>query len=118
LVLKPEQEMYFKMKNPFFISVPPVHPKCSSDEKRDFEIIYPKNNLRIMLSGNTGSSGVLVLKAVSRNKNNILKWYLNNVYQGETRGIHHLEIKPEKGVYKLKVIDINGNEDEVFFEVI
>ncbi len=118
LVLRPEQEMYYKMKNPFFISIPPVHPKCISDEKKDFEIVYPKNNLRIMLSGILGSSNVLVLKAASRNKKNFLKWYLNDVFQGQTRGIHHLEIKPEKGVYKLKVIDINGNEDEVFFEVI
>lgn len=117
LVLKPEQEMYFKMKNPFFISIPPVHPKCSADEKKDFEIVYPKNNLRIMLSGIAVTSGLLVMKAVSRDKKIFLKWYLNDVFLGQTRGIHHIEIKPNKGAYKLKVIDMNGNEDEVNFEV-
>ncbi|MCX8081384.1 MAG: penicillin-binding protein 1C [Bacteroidia bacterium] len=118
LCLNPEQELYYKMKNPSFMTVPPLHPDCINENNRDFQIIYPKEGLQLVLPKSSNfEKQNFVFKAVSRNVHNQLKWYLNENFLGETKGVHQLPVFLSKGKYCLKLMDIYGQTEEVNFEV-
>lgn len=110
-VLPPVEEYYFRQKNAFYVSLPPYHPDCiESNRKTGMGIIYPDRSGKILLpKGISGERNKVILKAVHRNAQATLYWYLDDIYLGSTQLFHHMAVSPAPGNYTLTITDETGN---------
>jgi penicillin-binding protein 1C len=110
-VLPPVEEFYFKQKNAFYKSLPPFLPSCEEEvfHSAYMDILYPDRSGKIILpKGLSGERNKVILKAVHRNAEAVLYWYLNTTYLGSTRLFHQMAIAPAPGDYMLTVTDQSG----------
>ena len=110
-VLPPLMEFYYQKKDPFYKKLPSFRKDCLGENTSIMEFIVPKENTIFYLTKdfNEQQQGI-VLNLVHSNSEAIVFWYLNNTYVGTTQNNHELEVKPEKGTYKLTALDAFGNE--------
>jgi penicillin-binding protein 1C len=118
-VLPPVQEWYYRNKNPFYKQLPPFRPDCSSlSERKNMEIIYPKNNSKIYLPVDLdGREGSTVFKIAHRNPQYLVYWHLDNKFLGITTQIHQMAISPPEGIHDLTLVDQTGETSKIRFEV-
>ncbi|MDZ4823289.1 MAG: penicillin-binding protein 1C [Flavobacteriales bacterium] len=108
-VLPPVQEYYYTMRHPEYLELPPFAPGCMPSEASPIGLIYPRSDARIYIPKNMeGNFERSVLEATHRDADATLFWHLDDVYLGETKTIHHLEIFPTAGKHKLTIVDQNG----------
>ena len=110
-VLPPLMEFYYQKKDPFYKKLPNFRKDCLGENSSMMEFIVPKENTTFYLTKdfNEQQQGI-VLNLVHSNSEAIVFWYLNNTYIGTTQNSHEIEVKPQKGVYKLTALDAFGNE--------
>ncbi|MCU0347256.1 MAG: penicillin-binding protein 1C [Saprospiraceae bacterium] len=120
-VLPPVEEYYFKLKNPGYQPLPPFREDCAVQEERSanpMQLIYPRKDAKIFvpidLDGNIGRT---VFKMAHRNPETVVYWHLDNVYMGQTKTFHELELNPAAGLHKITLVDEKGNRLELEFEV-
>jgi penicillin-binding protein 1C len=115
LVMEPVQELYYKLKNPTFVSVPPLHPDCLTSEKEtEFQILYPREGLQLNFPDGKNE---IICKVTHRNKKARLKWYVDDSLVAQTTGIHQISVSLKSGKHKLSVMDSEGNAENVCFEI-
>jgi penicillin-binding protein 1C len=115
-VLPPVQEYYYKPKHPEYRALPAFAEGCDGESSHPIGLIYPKSDAKIFIPRNIqGNKERVVLKATHRDRNATLYWHLNDEFIGETKTLHHLEIKPSPGRYTLTLTDDTG---ESFYKVI
>ena len=119
-VLPPVQEWYFRNKNPFYKVLPPFRPDCAgSNERRNMEIIYPKNNSRIYIPVDLdGKPGSAVFKVAHRNPGTLVYWHLDDHFIGTTSQIHQMALSPTQGLHRLTLVGQDGENITIRFEVI
>ncbi|ARJ57401.1 penicillin-binding protein 1C [Campylobacter cuniculorum] len=83
--------------------------------EKNIKILYPKQNLNILLARDFDKQKALVVK-IANLKNEKVFWYLNQklIYEGEATS-RILDLKPK--IYSLFIISESGESDEVRFEV-
>lgn len=83
--------------------------------KKGVNIIYPKNNLKLILAKDLNGMKGLVAKVANLN-NEKLFWYLNQklIYEGN-ENTQNLNLK--EGKYQLFIISQSGEQDTVWFEI-
>lgn len=118
-VLPAVQEWYFKRVNPFYRSLPPLRKDCSNPETESIiAFIYPLNNRKIYIPVELdGTPGAAIFELAHRDPATRVFWHLDDQYLGETRYNHQMALKPEKGKHVVTVVDKNGIEEMVIFEV-
>ena len=83
------------------------------------QIIYPKNGSKIFLPRNLdGSKNQIIFKAVHKQSDATIYWHLNGNYIGFSKKNHHKMINTSLGIQKLTIVDENGNEKKIQFEII
>lgn len=121
-VLPPVQEWYFKKKSPNYSSLPPFHPDCismSNPSSNYMEIIYPKHAVDIILTNDlNGQKNDIVFELAHRKNETKVFWHVDDEYIGYTNAIHKMSYSPVIGEHKLYVIDENGNQESVRFNVL
>jgi penicillin-binding protein 1C len=119
-VLPPVQEWYFRNKNPFYKVLPPFRPDCAgTSERKNMEIIYPKNNSKIYIPVDLdGKPGSAVFKLAHRNASSLVYWHLDDRFTGTTSQVHQMALLPAFGMHKLTLVDQNGERLVIGFEVI
>lgn len=119
-VLPPVQEWYFRNKNPFYKVLPPFRPGCGNNpERRNMEMIYPKNNSILYIPVELdGRPGQVVFRAAHREQNTTVYWHLDEKFMGTTHGQHQFAFSPTRGFHRLSLTDQNGETLAVSFEVI
>jgi penicillin-binding protein 1C len=60
----------------------------------------------------------VVFEANHRNNSETIYWHMDGVYYGQTSDIHQLEFQPDVGKHKLTLMDENGVQKVVMFEVL
>jgi penicillin-binding protein 1C len=101
---------YYKQNNTNYIPLPPLDTNCSSKNIKSMDFISPKNNTIILPKNVDGKTNNLALK-IAHNKSKItLYWYINDKYITSTKDFHEIEIPINEGVYKITVLDSEGNE--------
>ena len=110
-ILPPVQEWYFKQNHPEYMAVPEVEPSCSMlVEESPLDMIYPRHSGSVYVPVDLdGQLSRVVLEATHRNPLTKLFWHLDNVYLGETRSIHKMEILPDAGQHVLTIVDEEGH---------
>ncbi len=83
--------------------------------KKGVNIIYPKDNLKLILAKDLNGMKGLVVKVANLN-NEKLFWYLNQklIYEGN-ENTQNLNLK--EGKYQLFIISQSGEQDTVWFEI-
>jgi penicillin-binding protein 1C len=122
LILPPAAEMYYKRKHPSYRGMPPYRDDCKAGtyfESDNIELIYPHNYSQIYIPVEIdGRPGKVVFEAVHRKEDARLFWYIDNDYIGETRFYHIQELRPDKGMHKLTIVDEKGEKITRDFEIL
>ena len=117
--LPPIMSYYYKKVNPFYETKPELHEACKNQLENNMQIIYPKNGSKIFLPRNLdGSKNQIIFKAVHKQSDATIYWHLNGNYIGFSKKNHNKMINTSLGIQKLTIVDENGNEKKIQFEII
>ncbi len=118
-VLPPVAEKYYIPHHPDYRSLERLHPACREADQMPFDIVYPKQDVEVFIPVNQdGSKGKAVFEAVHKDPGAILYWHLDDIYLGQTKGFHQIEVRPGQGIHRLVVTDQQGIREERKFEVL
>lgn len=120
MILPPLAEKYYRQKNPTYQTVPAYRSDCQYDDlTKPLAIAYPKKESRIYIPTNLDETkSKTVFEATHIRSQATIYWHLDDQFLGQTVGIHQLEYIPALGFHELKIIDDEGVETSVHFEVI
>lgn len=120
MILPPLAEKFYKQKNPTYQPVPKYRPDCDFDESvKPLAISYPKKESHIYIPINLDETkSKTVFEATHSSSQAIIYWHLDDQFIGQTIGIHQIEYVPDLGEHELKIVDEEGFESSVKFEVI
>jgi penicillin-binding protein 1C len=85
------------------------------------EIIYPREGARLYIPVEIdGSAGEAIFTATHRNTSSTAKiyWHLDNSYIGTTTEFHQMAFHPSAGKHTLTLVDEEGEEVQVTFEIL
>lgn len=117
-VLPPSQEYYYRNYHIDYIPLPPIKPGCGQDQGRQIELIYPEHNAILYLpKGFSGKSEKFIFKAAHARREATIYWHLDETYLGETTENHQLSCLVPPGKHLLTLIDNEGNQKKIQFEV-
>ena len=117
-VLPPAQEYYYRNYHIDYIPLPPVKPGCGQDLNRQIELIYPEHNAILYLpKGFSGKSEKFIFKAAHARRDATIYWHLDESYLGETSENHQISCSVSQGKHLLTLIDNEGNQKKIQFEV-
>lgn len=119
-ILPPAMEWFYRKKNLFYKTIPPVMSGCSDDDKLTFmELIYPSEQARIFIPrGLDGITGKTIFEIAHRNPNATIYWHIDDEYLGTTQTQHQMAITPKPGKHILSVVDNEGRTLLRKFEVL
>lgn len=119
-VLPPSMEYYYKTKNYQYHTLPPFRKDCALAEKGSpMELIYPKNDAKVYVPLEAdGTRGRMICNAAHRQAGVKIFWHLDDKYVGETTDFHQIAINPPAGKHRLTLVDANGNNLQINFEVL
>jgi len=122
-VLPPQMEFYYQRANASYQPLPPWLKDCcrvqlEMEEQSPFGLIYPPPEAKIFLPVDIdGRLSSIVLRAVHRQPEKTIFWYLDDQYLNKTTLIHELQLQPESGRHLLTLVDEDGNRLQRYFTV-
>lgn len=120
-VLPPAEAWYYKQYHPQYAEPPELLLACTEKQKENnlMELIYPRNYTRVYVPTQLdGSPGSAVFEIAHRNPSAKVFWHLDDEFMGVTSLKHQLGLNPSKGNHKLHLVDDQGRELTLSFEVI
>ena len=118
-VLPPVPEWYYRRKNPFYRSLPPLKAGCEQETHRNMAVIYPKELTKIFIPRElAGTLGKAVFEIAHRDPEITIYWHLDNTYIGATQELHRMEIAPSTGKHQMVLVDAKGETLSWRFEVL
>lgn len=117
-VLPPAQEYYYKNYHIDYQPLPPLKPGCGQDESRQIELIYPEHNAVLYApKGFSGEREKFIFKAAHAKPEATIYWHLDENYLGKTSYHHQMVCKTSAGKHMLTLVDDEGNQRKIMFEV-
>ncbi|NOT38327.1 MAG: penicillin-binding protein 1C [Saprospiraceae bacterium] len=120
-ILPPVMAHYYKQKNAHYSTPPAVRPDClsqESDPSQVLEFIYPNHRTDIVIPIDLDEKrNSVIFKAVHKDPNASVFWFLDNAFLGKTKGNHEITSQPEMGDHWLVITDENGHFEKVKFVV-
>jgi penicillin-binding protein 1C len=119
-ILPPVMEWFYRKKNLFYKTIPPVMPGCLSDDPVPFmEFIYPSDFVKIFIPrGFEGEKGSIIFEIAHRNPNASVFWHVDNRFIATTQNKHQISISPGVGVHYITVVDNEGRSLTKKFEIV
>ena len=117
-VLPPAQAYYYRNFHNDNQPLPPLKPGCEEVQSRQMAILYPEHHSILYLpKGFSHTPEKVVLKATHIKADATIFWHLDDIYIGKTKHQHQLACFIEPGNHILTLIDDNGNQRSILFEV-
>lgn len=117
-VLPPSQEYYYRNYNIDYRPLPPVRPGCDQEESNQIDLVYPEHNSVLFLPvGLSGEKEKFVFRAAHMRPEATIYWHLDDLYLGETEDEHQITCSPNPGTHLLTLVDDQGNQRKILFEV-
>ncbi len=112
--LPPVMEYFYKSNHPDYKLMPPLHPDCiheSYSSEQFIEFIYPDKGIEVFIPVDLDDrSNDIILKAVHKDAQAVIYWFLDNNYLGTTsQGLHEWKINPGPGIHSVKISDEKGH---------
>ena len=120
-ILPPTQAWYYKQYNVDYTEPPEFLAACMDKSNRNafMELIYPRSYTKVYVPKEIdGTLGAAVFEVAHRNPDAVIYWHLDEHYVGSTSNKHQLGLRPPKGLHKLHLVDDQGRELMLSFEVI
>ncbi|GAB4139487.1 MAG: penicillin-binding protein 1C [Bacteroidia bacterium] len=118
-VLPPSMEYYYKTKNPSYKTLPPYREGCVNVASHAMDFVYPREETKLFIPIElNGRPGQVVFEVAHRKPGAIIYWHLDDVYMGETSGIHQMAMRPDSGPHKLTCVDENGETISMNLEIV
>lgn len=119
-VLPPSMEYYYKTKNYQYRVLPPFRQDCVPAENGSpMEVIYPKDGAKIYVPLEAdGSRGRVIFNTAHRQAGIKIFWHLDDKYVGETQDFHQMALNPSPGKHQVTLVDENGNNAHIAFEIL
>ena len=117
--LPPIYELFYKRKDPNYISIPPLMDGCFDKNQRVMDIVYPDKLSKIFIPKQfDGKKEKVIFEIAHSNPNATVFWHIDDNFIDETTINHKQEIIVNLGHHKLTLVDNLGNEIVRNFEVI
>lgn len=119
--LPPHVGHYYQKINSDYLSKPKWREDCVnvSSSRSPISFIYPKKGTRaylpMLLDGNRST---MVAHAAHSQGISELYWYLNDRYLGKTSELHKMEVSAPAGRNELLVVDQDGNQKSIDFQIL
>lgn len=120
-ILPPAEAWYYKQYHPNYAEPPALLAQCREKKSGNdqMELIYPRNFTRVYVPTELdGSPGSAIFEVAHRSPDARVFWHLDDQYLGETIHKHQMGLNPTKGNHKLHLVDDQGRELKLAFEVI
>lgn len=121
-VLPPVMEIYYRISNSWYQTLPPYLDGCEEVQIQSgeiMELIYPSQLSRVLIPVDLhGDTLPAVFKAAHRDADITIYWYIDTKYYGSTKNFHEMGFKLAPGKYNLTLMDENGNKISKKFSVI
>jgi len=117
-ILPPLQAHYYHRKHSDYRATPPMLSSCERQtERMQFE--YPTQGQGVFIPREwDGQKGRIVCKLAHQEDEMTVHWYLDADYIGSSTGIHEQALLCSPGEHELLVVDTEGEENSMRFEVI
>ncbi|HMX87818.1 MAG: penicillin-binding protein 1C [Saprospiraceae bacterium] len=121
-VLPPLMAHYYKLRHPDYKEVPATTSICegsviSGNDEMDF--IYPNSRTSVIVPVDLDEQrNIVVFKAVHKDPNATLMWFIDDQFLASTIKTHELRSSPEPGKHVLTITDQKGQRRMVSFEVV
>ena len=121
-VLPPAMEWYYKSKNVNYKILPPFREDCKDSKlgkNGSMQVIYPKHNSQMFIPKEIdGKKGKAIFEAAHRIAGTKIYWHIDNQFIMETTDFHRISVDQTVGKHILTLIDENGEELKINFEII
>lgn len=120
-ILPPTAAWYYKQYNADYREPPEFLLACrdKSNKNEFMELIYPRAYTKVYVPTELdGTIGAAVFEVAHRNPEATIHWHLDEDYIGSTNKKHQLGINPKRGHHTLHLVDDQGRELVLAFEVI
>ncbi len=117
--LPPVQAWYYRQYNTDYQSPPKFFAGCDQSSKTTtLEMIYPKPNAKVFIPKELdGAYGQTIFEAAHSDTKEVIFWHLDGQYLGSTKRVHQLGLFTEPGEHQLLLLDGQGQELSLRFEV-
>jgi len=118
--LPPVVASYYRRNHAEYKTTPPFQSGCTKSVNHDvMSFIYPSERSRIYLPIDMdGIQEKAIFKAAHQDPKAIIYWHLDDEYLGYTQEFHNMEITATVGIHVITIIDSDGHEVTVTFEVV
>jgi len=118
--LPPVQSWYYRKYNSDYSPVPEFKSGCNSFRTKDFmELIYPRQSTKLYIPKEIdGSQGKAIFEVAHQISDEIIYWHLDGEFIGQTQQEHQMGIHPKHGWHHFSLLDTQGRELNINFEVI
>lgn len=117
-ILPPAQEYYYKNYHIDYTPLPPFKPGCEPQQSRQMDLIYPQHQSVLYLpKGFSGEQEKFVFKAAHARPDAVIYWHLDDTFLGETYTPHQIACRAKTGKHLLTLVDDQGNQRKILFEV-
>jgi penicillin-binding protein 1C len=83
------------------------------------EIIYPKQLSKIYVPIELdGKLGKTIFHVAHRISKTTIYWHLDDIYIGNTQGVHQMALSPDEGLHTLTLVDETGETIVQKFEIV
>ncbi len=118
-VLPPLMEWYYKRHAAGYQELPPVMEGCLDESVKSMEIVYPEWDSHLVIPRELdGSKGKVIFEVAHRQSSARVFWHIDKIFIGTTEGTHQLAADILPGRHKMTVVDEQGNQESVVFEVL
>jgi penicillin-binding protein 1C len=122
--LPPEQEMWFRLRNPWYAAPPPMHPMCTAyagaqADAQEIQIVYPTQQAKIVLPKELNQQkNKLVMQVSHRRSDAKVHWHLDAQYLGTTTQFHEWAMEIPTGSHTVTAVDEKGQRAVRNFEIV
>ena len=119
-ILPPVQAWYYRQYNLEYKSLPSFKIDCQEiGDKPTMQMIYPSHSSKIFIPRElNGKMGETIFEAAHSNIQQIIYWHLDGEYLGSTIRNHQMGIIADRGIHQLTLLDGQGLELKINFEVL
>ncbi len=115
-VLPPAMAYYYSAHNRSYKTLPPIDPACSDQEKmmrQALSFIYPSTGSSLFIPIDLDLvKNECYFKAVHRESDKIIHWFMDEKYLGSTNGNpHQMKIQASVGSHRFLITDDDGQSD-------
>ena len=121
-VLPPIEEYYYKLRNPWYKTLPAFKNDCQVETGKGSEVmncIYPRDLSRVLIPRELdGTVGKAVFKAAHKEASALINWYIDKDFIATTSQDHSISVQPGIGEHLLTLVDNSGRRLVLRFEII